>query len=183
MQRTLAAVAIFACLAAACGDTGTAVPRLVAGSTVANDFSALANATFQAFLDAAPGVMDCVGGVRLEAATTLQDAAQYDRGTRTVTVRVPATAPSLTDSLVHELAHHLESVCGSQADLRNAFVEAQGFDPTSQWSDGPSWEQTPSEQFAETVVLVVLGRRRRNVSGVTITAEARALVADWLEGQ
>ncbi|HSF84164.1 MAG TPA: hypothetical protein VLG28_00720 [Acidimicrobiia bacterium] len=182
LQRNCAAVVMLAALAAGCGSTNATEARLVAGASVATDFSTLADATFEAFLDAAPGVAACIGEVRLEAATSLPDAAHYTPTTRTVTVRVPATAPNLSDSLVHELAHHLEAACRSHLDLRDAFLQAQGLDPGSPWFDGASWEQTPSEQFAEAVVLVVLERRRRNVGGVAITPEARAVVADWLAG-
>lgn len=180
MRRSLAVVVVAVASLGACGDVVMEPPQLVAGDTVAADFAALADETFGVFVSAAPGVGDCVGTVRLEAALELPDAARYESATQTITVRVPATAPSLQDSLIHELAHHVEATCSSHRQLRPAFLEAQGLDRSTSWFDGSSWEETPSEQFAEAVVLFVLGQRRRNVGGVTLMPEARMVVAEWL---
>ncbi len=164
---------------AACSPHGEA--ELVPNDSVQSDLATLAATTFATFLDAAPGVEDCVGTVHLAATTELADLATYTPATATITLRVPATAPNLRDSLVHELGHHVELACTSQTDLRNDFLAAQGFAMSQQWFEGSSWEHTPSEQFAEAVVLVVLGRRTRNLGRLHLDPTATALVAAWLD--
>lgn len=164
---------------AACGPPGEAA--LLPNDSVKSDLAALAATTFAAFLDAAPGVADCVGTIHLAAATELADLATYTPATATITLRVPATAPNLRDSLVHELGHHVETACASQTDLRKEFLAKQGFAASQPWFEGASWEHTPSEQFAEAVVLIVLGRRMRNLGRLHLDPAATELVAAWLD--
>lgn len=156
-------------------------PHLDIGDSVATDLAMLATATFDEFVAAAPALRHCIGAPRLEAAVELDDLATYDQPSATIKVRVPATAPSLRGSLVHELGHHLEVACSSQLDVRPAFVAAQGAPETTPWFVGVAWEDRPSEQFAEAVVEVVLGRRSRSQLRLRLTPEAVALVARWLE--
>jgi hypothetical protein len=99
-----------------------------------------------------------------------------------IELRVPATANLLEDSLVHELAHHLDATCGALADLRPDFLEAQGHPAGTPWDGADTWEAIPAEQFAETVVLVVLGERQQHRLTMPIRDEAEALVAGWGEG-
>jgi hypothetical protein len=159
----------------------TETPQLVIGDSVAADLEALATRTFDEFLAAAPGVVDCMGSPRLEAAPGLDDLARYDQGTQVILVRVPATAPSLHSSLVHEFAHHLEQVCPSHQTVRPAFLAAQGHPGDAGWFDGAEWEDRPSEQFAEAVVQVTLGSRSRNQLRLRLTPDATLVVANWLE--
>jgi hypothetical protein len=156
-------------------------PRLIIGESVAGDFAGLAEATFDRFASAAPALRSCIGTIRLEAADELGDLARYDPATQVIRVRVPATAPSLEQSLVHEFAHHVERVCTSHIDLRAEFLEAQGQPPATEWFADVSWVDRPSEQFAEAVVEVVLGSRSRNQLQLRLTPEAIGLVAAWIE--
>jgi hypothetical protein len=153
---------------------------LVIGDTLAADFAALAEATHGRFVEAAPAVAGCMGSLRLEAAAELDDLARYDQTTGIVYVRVPATAPSLEASLIHEFAHHLELACGSHLSLRSAFLRAQGHASDAPWFGDAAWEQRPSEQFAEAVVQVVLGHRSRNQLRLRLEPEAVRLVEAWL---
>jgi hypothetical protein len=154
--------------------------ELVVGETVAADFAALATTAHTRFLAAAPAVIDCMGKLRLEAAPELDDLARYDQSSRIMYVRVPATAPSLEASLVHEFAHHLEVVCESQQSLRAGFLIAQGYPVDTPWFGDAAWEERPSEQFAEAVVEVVLGRRSRHQLGLRLSPESVRLVEEWL---
>jgi hypothetical protein len=156
-------------------------PHLLIGESVAGDFAALAQSTFDRFVDAAPALEDCVGTLRLEAADELDDLARYDASRRVIHVRVPATAPSLEESLVHEFAHHVERVCPSHVDLRVGFLAAQRRAPGTEWFGDVPWIERPSEQFAEAVVEVVLGSRSRNQLQLRLTPDAIRLTADWLE--
>lgn len=155
-------------------------PELIVGDTVANDLEALAQATFDRFLETAPAVAECTGRVRLEAASDLDDLARYDQRSGVVTVRVPATAPSLEVSLVHEFAHHLELACDSHLSLRPAFLAAQGHPADMPWFADLAWEERPSEQFAEAVAEVVLGRRSRSPLRLRLSSDALSLVEAWL---
>lgn len=154
--------------------------ELEIGDSVADDFAALAASTFDDFLEAAPGVESCIGRPRLEAAPALDDLAAYDQTTHVITVRVPATAPSLETSLVHELAHHVENVCPSQRKMRAAFLGAQGHPTDTAWFADVAWERRPSEQFAEAVVTTVTGRRSRYGVQMPLEPEAKRIVAEWL---
>ena len=155
--------------------------QLEIGDSVAGDLEQLATRTFDRFVTAAPGVADCIGTIRLEAAAELDDVAVYDQAASVVWVRVPATAPHLEASLVHEFAHHLEVACPShREELRPRFLEAQAHPATTPWFGDVAWEQRPSEQYAEAVVEVVLGQRTRNQLGLRLEPEATRVVADWL---
>ena len=153
---------------------------LAIGNSVAADLGALAEETFETFVSSAPGVADCIGRPRLEAAPDLEDLARYDPATQTIFVRVPATAPNLEASLVHEFAHHLEQVCESQRSIRAAFLVAQGHPPAAEWFGDVEWADRPSEQFAEAVVEATLERRSRNQLRVQLQSEAVRVVGDWL---
>jgi hypothetical protein len=85
------------------------------------------------------------------------DRARYDPKAGRVTVRIPWTAPNLSRALVHEFAHHLDAGCGRQGSIHAEFLRAQGFPEGTPWSRGSSWAATPSEQFAEAAVELVLG--------------------------
>ncbi len=154
--------------------------ELVVGESVAVDLESLAQATFAKFVAAAPSVADCIGQVRLEAASELEDTARYDQQTNVVLVRVPATAANLEAALVHEFAHHLEIACRSHAELRPEFILAQRLPPDTEWFAGAAWQDRPSEQFAEATVEAVLGRRSRNKLLLRLTPEATVLVESWL---
>lgn len=155
-------------------------PDLLVGHSVAADFEQLARETYAEFVAAAGGVGECVRSPRLEAVYELEELALYDQETHIVHVRVPAPAPSLRASLIHELAHHLELSCPSQTALRPRFVAAQGLPSDVSWFGGAVWQDVPSEQFAEAVVVNVLGARQRHLLRVQLAPEAVDLVATWL---
>ena len=48
------------------------------------------------------------------------------------------------------------------------------------WFAEGAWEQRPSEQYAEAVVEVVLGKRRRTQLQIQLTPDALRVVAGWL---
>ena len=158
----------------------TGAPDLLVGGSVAPDFEALARETYAEFVAAAAGVGECVRSPRLEAVYEMDELALYDQNTHIVHVRVPAAAPSLRSSLIHELAHHLELSCPSQTALRERFLAAQGLPVHTPWFEADVWQRVPSEQFAEAVVHVVLGRRQRHLLRVELTPEALAVVESWL---
>lgn len=157
--------------------------RLVAGDDVPDDLRLLATGTFIAFEERFPERMDCMSDVRLVPVWEgLEDRARYLPADAVIELRVPATANLLADSLVHELAHHLEFTCADHLDFRPTFLEAQGRPSGDAWDAGPTWAETPSEQFAEAVVTVVLGRRQQHRLEMQLTEEAVSAVAAWGRG-
>ncbi len=164
--------------------------QMIADASVGNDLGTLALEAWERFLGAFAARQACFDDVRLRAATALASQASYDPATATVTVRVPGTAAVLQGALVHEWAHHVEFQCPAQAALRPAFLAAQGLPPGTPWRPAeiptdPSagqWAEIPSEQYAESVVLLVLGSDALP-SRARLSPEAIATIARWLEGE
>lgn len=165
-----------------CAGCTTATPTTVAGwqfgSDTPEDLRELADATLDTFLAALPAQAGCVGRVGLVGARELGDRARYEPEGSTITVRIPATAPQLRISLVHELAHHLEFACPSQAAIRPDFLLAQEFDEGAEWFEGATWTDRPSEQWATAVVRHVLDQADPRAP-VTIQPEALDLIRSW----
>lgn len=159
-----------------------AAPVLSASEDTPNDLVTLAESVFDDFVQAFPAHQDCIGTVELQAEWELADRARYGPDEGVIELRVPATAPHLTASLIHELGHHLEHACPSQPDVRPYFLAALGLDPGADWIDTTSYETNPSELWAEAVVRHVTGQpdTRRPLR---VTEAAVDVVARWAEGQ
>ena len=179
MRRPIVALAA-ASLAVAGLGVAAPTPRLVVTPETPEDVAVLAAATFDRFIVAAPALERCIGSVRLAGAWNLGDRGSYDADTSTITLRIPGTAPRLAATLVHELAHHVDLVCLSE-DARASFQRAQGLSADSPWGEGASWAEVPAEQFAETMVEVVLGRRSPTL-GVRIEPVALESITRWAQG-
>jgi hypothetical protein len=148
----------------------------LAGSRHPN--GSLASETWQDLLDAHPAVANCIGSATLAAAWELDNRAEYQPDSAMIVIRVPGTAPNLRSQMVHEFAHHIEFTCPEQGELRSAFTHAQGFSGSTEWFDGETWETTPSEQYAEATVELVLGRRPHH-GNIQISAQAADIVRRW----
>jgi hypothetical protein len=153
-------------------------PALLFDDTVPDDLHGLATETWADFLTAHQARRDCISPVVLSAAWELDDRAEYRPSSATVVIRVPGTAPSLRSGLIHEFAHHVEFTCPEHEELRPGFLAAQGLPSSTDWFDGGVWQTTPSEQYAEATAEVVLGRRAHH-GGISISAEALAIVRRW----
>lgn len=153
-------------------------PALRFDGSVPEDLRAVAAASWDAFLAAHPQRLHCIPPVTLTAVWELADRAEYRPGKAIVVIRVPGTAPNLSNSLIHEFAHHVEFTCPEHEELRSAFLEAQGFSATAAWFEGTAWETTPSEQYAEATTELVLGRRTHR-GGVIVSDEAATIVRQW----
>jgi hypothetical protein len=155
-----------------------APPRLGYPGGAPGDLRALAERSWTRLLHAFPTRRACIPDLQLVGVPGLGDRAEYRPETATVLVRIPATAAQLETALVHEFAHHLEFHCPAQRALRADFLRAQGMAPARSWFAGKTWETTPSEQFAEATVEVVLGYRTIHRT-LFISGEARRLIASW----
>ncbi|GAB4568677.1 MAG: hypothetical protein Kow0047_21710 [Anaerolineae bacterium] len=170
----------------ACAQSEHRRPRLIVEDSVAADFEALAEETWGQFLEAFQTRADCFGDVRLRAAYTLHSRAAYDPARAVVTVRVPGTPAMLQSALVHEWAHHVEFQCAAHQALRPAFLTAQGLPPDTPWRPGgegdelssDAWADAPSEQYAEAVVVYVLGERPIPTKA-RVRREAVSVIRAW----
>ncbi len=158
--------------------------ELIMSDEVPDDLRALAADVWADFVETFEAQGDCFADVRLEPVwRTLEDRARYLPHRGVIELRVPATAGLLSDSLVHEFAHHVEHTCAAHVSLRPAFLAAQGLSSGSDWFDAPTWAETPSEQWAEAAVVAVLGSRARPRPDLVITAETAELVMRWGRGE
>lgn len=162
---------------------GTATPSLVFPEDTPSDLQQLGLEVWDDFLSVFPNQVGCIGEVTLEGDWTLEGSrAYYLPDDAKVVLEIPATAPHLRHSLIHELAHHVEHACSDHAHLRSDFLEAQNLPPDTPWFDGPSWEEIPSEQYAEAVVRLVLIRPVMNYR-LSLTPEAIEAVRVWGGGR
>lgn len=152
------------------------------GADMPADLAEVVAVTFEALDGEARAHANCLEGLVVRHAWELEDRASYDPDTATITLRVPATAPRLEFTLVHEIAHHLEFACPAQIELRAGFLETQGLDPGSEWFEGDVWEEIPSEQFATAFAMVVTGGTD-SLRRVRVTDETLALVDAWAKGE
>jgi hypothetical protein len=156
-------------------------PDLRFADGVPQDVQALARATWERFTNAVPARWDCLAPVTLDEAWELEDRAAYDPDLRVVTLRIPGTAPNLEATLVHEFAHHLDFSCSDRAGVHARFLAAQGLSADTPWFAGGTWEQTPSEQFAEAMVVLVLGRGSPPPR-IMVTPRAVVAIRAWGRG-
>lgn len=165
-----------------------ATPRVIIDDSVAPDFAAVIQETWDQFLLVFAARSDCFGDVRVKADYDLTDRAMYDPQTATITVRVPERASILKGALVHEWAHHVEFQCEAQKEMRAAFIEAQGMPADTPWRSengsiylrSSDWASIPSEQYAETTIVVVLGERPISTDA-PITTEGMEVIRAWAQ--
>jgi hypothetical protein len=163
-------------------------PRLIIDASVAPDFAVVIQETWGQFLLVFAARSDCFGDVRVKADYDLSDRAVYDPQTATISVRVPERAAILKGALVHEWAHHVEFQCEAQTEMRAAFIEAQGMPANIPWRSesgsvhilSSDWANIPSEQYAETTIVVVLGERPVSTKA-SITTEGMEVIRAWAQ--
>lgn len=153
-------------------------PAFMFGANTPDDLRAVAAGTLDAVAEAFPAQLDCLDAIELEGAWELDDRARYDPERSAITLRIPATAPQLEISIVHEAAHHLEFACPGQVDVREPFIEAQGLPADMDWFDGETWTATPSEHWASAVVMHVLSRPDER-AGIAVTDDALEVIRAW----
>ena len=186
---SMALVILTGLLLCSASRTVAAAPRLIPDDSVARDLRVVADGAWSRFLGVFRARAGCFGDVRLAAASELSSRAAYDPATATVTIRVPATAVMLQGALIHEWAHHIEFQCRAQGELQPAFLAAQGLPAGTPWRTayGPAhtperdWAGIPSEQYAEAIIELVLGRRQIPTTA-RVSPEAVRVIAEWASG-
>jgi hypothetical protein len=101
----------------------------------------------------------CIGGAELQLVHEIDDGdARYVAAEYLIEIEIPTSPRRFRESLVHELAHHVDHSCPDADVLRTELVTVVG---ATGWTGQERWEDRPSELWAEAVVEIVLGERVR----------------------
>jgi acetylornithine deacetylase/succinyl-diaminopimelate desuccinylase-like protein len=163
-------------LAVGCG-ARPATPQLVVPQPVPPDVTAELDAVWSGFLAVFGGRLDCIPDVTVLLVADVDGGdARYVPSDARVEIAIPTTPARFRESVAHELAHHVEHQCPSfselQADLQHRFGDGA-------WSTGDTWEELPSERWAEHVVELVNGERIRHATEVPVSAALLDMIAAW----
>lgn len=121
---------------------------------------------------------ECIGGAELRLVRAVDDGdARYVGAEQLIEVEIPTSPRRFRESLVHELAHHVERACPDGADLRAEIMAATG---ATAWAGQARWERRPSELWAEAVVLLVLGERVRFERSVPVDEAVVDAARRWI---
>ncbi|MEL7157697.1 MAG: hypothetical protein AAFN30_13995 [Actinomycetota bacterium] len=152
--------------------------QLVAEQELPADVRAEVDQTWERFNDVFGSQRRCVDDVRLRLVSDVPDGdARYVVDERRIDIEIPTSPRRFRESFVHELAHHVEHTCARADELRRSFLALDGV--SGPWHEGSTWATTPSELWAETVVLVVNGERVRHGRSVPLPAGAETVVREW----
>ena len=122
------------------------------------DVEAEVAATWEAFTGRFDARRTCFEDVEVRLVRELAAGdARYQPDERRVEILIPTSPRRFRESLVHELAHHVERTCASHAELRTEL----GYPTWEEWTSGSEWEEVPAERWAEAVVQLVNGERVR----------------------
>lgn len=179
-MRPAAYVAFVVGLSAACAPNGEGLLR--SDQQLPVDVRAEIATVEQRFVDAFERRLGCVppATLRLVGAVVGGDA-RYVVGDRRIEIAIPTTPARFRESLVHELAHHVEATCDDFDELRTSLAPLFG-DSTEGWTAGTTWEEVPAELWAETVVLVVNGDRLLHADDMPLPPGAVEVVEAWAGG-
>jgi hypothetical protein len=121
---------------------------------------------------------DCAGTAGVELVRDVEGGdARYLDEDAAIEIEIPTTPERFRESLVHELAHHVEHRCPDFEQLRRAWTEHTG----TAWSGQERWDERPSEHWAEVVVEMVLGERLLHGDEMRIDPTLVVLASDWIE--
>jgi hypothetical protein len=134
-------------------------------------------AEFVAVFDARRG---CIGGAELLLVGEVDGGdARYDAAENLIEIAIPTSPGRFRESLVHELAHHVDSSCADAAVLRTDVMATVG---ATDWAGQERWEDRPSELWAESVVQIVLGERVRFERSVRLDPAVVDAARRWIVG-
>jgi hypothetical protein len=180
-MRSLVASVLVVLVAGACGGTDS---KLIPLQDLPDDVAALVDQTWGDFERAFPARLDCMAPVSLLLVANVPDGdAVYRRDPARIEIEIPTSPARFPESLVHELAHHLEATCPEHTQIRTTFMHSQGLAGSAGWFGGDLWEKVPSEHFAEAVVQVVNGDRILHDDVIELTPDALEAVTHWGRGQ
>lgn len=171
--RALVVVLTLGWAASACGSAD----RIRTVQDVPPDVASIVDDVWHDLEDRLSWAGECMLPVEVLLSRDVSDgSARYRAEEQLIEIEIPTSPSRFRESLVHELGHHIDATCAGLDDLRAAFAAAQGFDEGHPWNEGASWEVTPSEHFAEAVVLIVTGDRLVHADIVLLETAAVAVV-------
>jgi hypothetical protein len=103
--------------------------------------------------------------------------ARYFPAEASIEIEIPTSPRRFRDSLVHELAHHVERRCPDFPDVRDEILALTAADS---WTGQPRWADRPAELWAESVVEVVLAERVRFGRTVPLDPAVVDAVRRWI---
>lgn len=155
-------------------------PRIDLPQDVPGQVEELVDATWSSFVDSFPALRDCIGDVAVVLVRDVTGGdASYSASERTIRIEIPTTPERFPESLAHELGHLIEESCSAPEAIGAEFMSAQAIPAGTSWRGGDHWFDTPSEQFAETVVQIVRGERIIHADVINVSDGAVRLVSEW----
>lgn len=155
-------------------------PSIRLSQDLPDEADELVEETWRQFLATFGAQRDCLTDVELVVVRELAGGdAVYRRSDAQISILIPTSPLRFPESLVHELGHHLETVCDPVGEIGHRFLRAQGFSDASDWYEGETWFDTPSEHFAEAVVGLVRGERIVHPADVEVEPASLEIVRRW----
>jgi hypothetical protein len=159
------------------GDDGGA--ELVVVQDVPADVRAELDVTWARFTDRFEARTSCIGTVSLELVRDVEGGdARYVHRRARIEIEIPTTPARFRESVVHELAHHVEHTCPDFEQLRDELHPRWG-GPDRPWTGGDVWAEIPSEMWAEAVVELVNGERIRHADEIVVDPQVVELIVAW----
>ncbi|MEO6651254.1 MAG: hypothetical protein ABIP17_01185 [Ilumatobacteraceae bacterium] len=174
------AIATGACAisSTAAGDGGG---RLTIVQDLPDDVRAVLDPAWAAFLARFDGRRSCIADVEVVLVDHVEGGdARYVESAAMIEIEIPTTPAKFRESLVHELAHHVERTCVEFGELRAELHARFGLERP--WSDGATWADIPAERWAETVVQLVNGDRILHRSEMPLDRSVLDVVEAWGSG-
>ena len=161
---------------------GSSDGELIVEQDVPLDVQAELDATWGRFIEAFAARRTCFADVSVELVRdVLGGDARYVTSEARIEIEIPTTPARFSESLVHELGHHVERTCSEFADMKAAMLARLGVSDDA-WTGGDVWEQTPSEIWAEGVVGLVNGERVLHGDEMPLDSSVVALIEAWAQG-
>ncbi len=155
---------------------------LIVVQDVPPEVQAELDATWSRFLARFGSRRNCFGDVSVMLVRQVDGGdARYVIDERRIEVQIPTTPKRFRESVVHELAHHVEHTCSDFAELKAVLHSLLG-GPQRSWSGGGVWEEIPSELWAEAAVQLVNGERVRHARDMPVDATVIEVVKAWASG-
>jgi len=155
--------------------------RLLLVQDLPDDVRIETDTVWHRFLARFEGRRNCFADVRLVLVDDVVGGdARYVSDEALIQIEIPTTPARFRESLVHELAHHVERTCDEFAELRTVLHAAFGAEQA--WTGDSPWVDSPSERWAETVVQLVNGERLLHAEEMPIDPSVVDTVASWGRG-
>lgn len=162
------------------GACGGDEPLVTFRQDVPDDVEAEAIDAVAAFNGTFSARRGCVDGVEVVLVDHVEGGdARYVGDAATIEIAIPTSPRRFRESLLHELAHHVEHRCAEFDRLAEQILSLTGGET---WSGQARWEDRPAEHWAEAVVEVSLGERVRFGRSMPLDPAVVEAVRAWAAG-